>query len=77
MGFQESFHSIKALVDDFKANEKHYLNPNYGVSVNELMAAKKQLQQCKTDSTKKYINRKCERRDKEIDKLVYQFTRRS
>ncbi|HAB51398.1 MAG: hypothetical protein A2315_01270 [Ignavibacteria bacterium RIFOXYB2_FULL_35_12] len=29
MAFQESFHSIKTLLDDFKSNEKHYLNPNY------------------------------------------------
>ena len=29
MAFQESFHSIKTLVDDFKSNEKQYLNPNY------------------------------------------------
>jgi predicted type IV restriction endonuclease len=29
MSFQESFHAIKSLVDDFKSNEKHYLSSNY------------------------------------------------
>src|SRR4030066_175185 len=29
IAFQESFQSIKTLVDDFKSNEKQYLNPNY------------------------------------------------
>ena len=29
MGFQESFQSIISLVEDFKSNEKQYLNPNY------------------------------------------------
>ena len=35
--------------------------------------AKKQLQQAKTEGDKNYLNRKCERLDKEIDQLVYQL----
>jgi adenine-specific DNA-methyltransferase len=33
----------------------------------------KYLQQAKTEGDKNYLNRKCERLDKEIDKLVYQL----
>ena len=34
---------------------------------------KKLLQQAKTESDKNYLERKCERLDKEIDQLVYQL----
>ena len=38
-----------------------------------MLEAKKQLQQAKTEGDKNYLNRKCERLDKEIDQLVYQL----
>ena len=41
--------------------------------VNQMLEAKKQLQQTKTDGDKNYLNRKCERLDKEIDQLVYKL----
>jgi len=41
--------------------------------VNQMLASKKQLQQAKTASAKNYLERKCERIDKEIDQLVYQL----
>jgi hypothetical protein len=37
----------------------------------KLLTAKKQLQQAKTEGYKNYLERKCERLDKEIDQLVY------
>jgi len=39
--------------------------------INEILTSKKQLQHAKTDSDKNYLQRKCERIDKEIDQLVY------
>lgn len=41
--------------------------------VKQMLATKKQLQLAKTESDKNYLNRKCERLDKEIDQLVYQL----
>jgi hypothetical protein len=41
--------------------------------VTQMLEAKKQLQQAKTEGDKNYLNRKCERLDKEIDQLVYQL----
>ena len=38
-----------------------------------MLEAKKQLQQAKTEGDKNYLNRKCERLDKEIDQLVNQL----
>ena len=38
-----------------------------------MLEAKKQLKQAKTEGDKNYLNRKCERLDKEIDQLVYQL----
>ena len=51
-------------------------NPIYSsieLLVNQMLEAKKQLQQAKTEGDKNYLNRKCERLDKEIDQLVYQL----
>ena len=39
----------------------------------QMLEAKKQLQGAKTEGDKNYLNRKCERLDKEIDQLVYQL----
>jgi adenine-specific DNA-methyltransferase len=39
--------------------------------VDQMLEAKKQLQGAKTEGDKNYLNRKCERLDKEIDQLVY------
>lgn len=41
--------------------------------VTQILTAKKQLQQAKTEGDKNYLERKCERIDKEIDQLVYQL----
>jgi adenine-specific DNA-methyltransferase len=41
--------------------------------VDQMLEAKKQLQQAKTEGDKNYFNRKCERLDKEIDQLVYKL----
>ena len=41
--------------------------------INQMLEAKKQLQQAKTEGDKNYLERKCERLDKEIDQLVYQL----
>ena len=131
MSFENSFKIVSELVDDFKANEKHYLSHNYSEAdvrndfinkfftalgwdvthdiqknpyeqevrvekplqiakaqkradysfalapnyriVKFFIEAKKQLQQAKTEGDKNYLNRKCERLDKEIDQLVYQL----
>ena len=40
---------------------------------NEMLAAKKQHQQAKTESDKTYLERKCETLDKQIDELVYKL----
>jgi type I restriction-modification system DNA methylase subunit len=42
-------------------------------AVDQMLTAKKQLQQAKTESDKNYLNRKCETLDKQIDELVYQL----
>jgi type I restriction-modification system DNA methylase subunit len=39
--------------------------------VDQILAAKKQLQQATTEGDKNYLNRKCEILDKQIDELVY------
>jgi len=41
--------------------------------VTQMLAAKKQLQQVKTESDKNYLERKCETIDRQIDALVYQL----
>ncbi|MDP2363084.1 MAG: N-6 DNA methylase, partial [Ignavibacteria bacterium] len=46
---------------------------NIQVNVDNIIAAKKQLQQAKTESDKNYLERKCENLDQQIDALVYQL----
>lgn len=41
--------------------------------VDQMLSAKKQLHQSKTESDKNYLERKCESLDKQIDKLVYEL----
>jgi hypothetical protein len=41
--------------------------------VDQMLTTKKQLQQAKTEGDKNYLERKCDRLDKEIDQLVYQL----
>ena len=41
------------------------------IIVDQILEAKKQLQQAKTESDKTYLERKCETLDKQIDELVY------
>ncbi len=59
------------ILDNFNKYEARY-NGLINLT-NQMLAAKKQLQQAKTDSDKNYLKRKCERIDKEIDQLVYQL----
>jgi len=54
------------------SNENKLLN-EIEISVDQLLEAKKQLQQAKTEGDKNYLQRKCERLDKEIDQLVYKL----
>ena len=56
--------------DDLYKNQTYQNVLNY---VDQMFEAKKQLQQAKTEGDKNYLNRKCERLDKEIDDLVYQL----
>lgn len=41
--------------------------------VDQILAAKKQLHQAKTESDKNYLGRKCDSIDKQIDELVYEL----
>jgi hypothetical protein len=41
--------------------------------VDQMLTAKKQLQQSKTESDKTYLERKCETLDKQIDQIVYKL----
>ncbi|MFZ2323174.1 MAG: TaqI-like C-terminal specificity domain-containing protein [Ignavibacteriaceae bacterium] len=41
--------------------------------VDQILVAKKQLQQAKTESDKNYLERKCETLDRQIDQLVYEL----
>ena len=43
------------------------------VKNSQILIGKEQPQFTKTESDKDYLQRKCERLDKEIDQLVYQF----
>lgn len=43
------------------------------ILVDQMLESKKQLQKAKTEGDKNYLNRKCERLDKEIDQLVYKL----
>jgi hypothetical protein len=43
------------------------------VLVSQILTAKKQLQQAKTEGDKNYLQRKCEILDKQIDELVYKL----
>lgn len=43
------------------------------IEVDQMLAAKKQLQQATTEGDKNYLNRKCETLDKQIDELVYKL----
>ncbi len=58
--------SLSALSD----NRSYQNIVNY---VSQILAAKKQLQQAKTESDKNYLERKCKTLDKQIDELVYQL----
>ncbi|MBS4034046.1 MAG: N-6 DNA methylase [Ignavibacterium sp.] len=41
--------------------------------VDQILTTKKQLQEAKTEGDKNYLQRKCDRLDREIDELVYQL----
>jgi adenine-specific DNA-methyltransferase len=57
---------------NIKNDNQNILNKTLQL-VNQMLEAKKQLQQAKTEGDKNYLQRKCERLDKEIDQLVYQL----
>ena len=54
-------------------SDSEEIEKNIRLLVDQMLEAKKQLQQAKTEGDKSYLNRKCERLDKEIDQLVYQL----
>lgn len=58
MSFEIAFKKVAELVNDFKSNENYF------------STAKMQLHQAKTEGDKNYLDRKCERLDKEIDQLA-------
>ncbi len=62
---------IKKIKFDLKSEES--LHNQIVLMVDQMLTAKKQLQQAKTESDKNYLNRKCETLDKQIDELVYQL----
>jgi hypothetical protein len=60
--------SIDFHVPDDKSKHDKIVN-----TVDQMLNAKKQLQQAKTESDKTYLERKCATIDKQIDELVYQL----
>ena len=58
---------------DFNNKEEVQVHNDLIKIVDQMLEAKKQLQGAKTEGDKNYLNRKCERLDKEIDQLVYQL----
>jgi len=58
---------------DFSNKTETAIHAKFVRLVEQILEAKKQLQQAKTEGDKNYLDRKCERLDKEIDQLVYQL----
>lgn len=58
---------------DFKNEIDNNLHDDIVRFVDQMLTAKKQLQQAKTESDRNYLERKCETLDKQIDQLVYQL----
>jgi len=58
---------------DFKNETETKLHDEVVRLVDQMLEAKKQLQQAKTEGDKNYLQRKCETLDKEIDQLVYEL----
>ncbi|HEY4755160.1 MAG TPA: TaqI-like C-terminal specificity domain-containing protein, partial [Ignavibacteriaceae bacterium] len=54
-------------------NSKNNFDSKLEILVDQILEAKKQLHQAKKEGDKNYLQRKCERLDKEIDRLVYQL----
>ena len=54
-------------------NWKNNPNMKLDLLVDQMLEAKKQLQQAKTESDKDYLQRKCDSIDKQIDQLVYEL----
>ena len=64
---------LPVKVIDFRALKEKAAHDKIVRLVNQMLAAKRQLQQAKTEGDKNYLERKCERLDKEIDQLVYKL----
>lgn len=60
------------IIDSDYADKKNF-HDKIVLMVNQMLTAKKQLQQAKTEGDKNYLNRKCETLDKQIDELVYKL----
>jgi len=69
----ENLKKLPIVELDFENLEDKSLHDDLVKLVHQMLEAKKQLQQAKTEGDKNYLNRKCERLDKEIDQLVYQL----
>ena len=65
------FYNIPKI--DFSNKTETVFHDNFVRLVEQILEAKKQLQQAKTEGDKNYLVRKCERIDKEIDELVYKL----
>jgi type I restriction-modification system DNA methylase subunit len=66
-------HTIPIRAINFELESDKKIHDDIVRLVDQMLAAKKQLQQAKTESDKNYLNRKCETLDKQIDELVYQL----
>jgi hypothetical protein len=69
----EYLKEIPIKIIDFKDRNEKSRHDGLILLVDQMLEAKKQLQQAKTESDKNYLNRKCEQLDKEIEQLVYQL----
>ena len=63
----------KLPIKKVDSNPEKSFNDQLVTLVDQMLEAKKQLQQSKTEGDINYINRKCERLDNEIDQFVYQL----
>ena len=69
----ENLKKLPVVEIDFENLEEKKIHDKLVYLVDQMLVAKKQLQQAKTEGDKNYLNRKCERLDKEIDQLVYKL----
>ena len=66
-------HNIPVKVIDFNIDSEKTIHDKISSLATQMLTAKKQLQQAKTESDKDYLQRKCDSIDKQIDQIVYQL----